>query len=94
MKKQNFGVLLGVICFLAFVAGWSWRGIYEDQKPPQTPTLSQAHELGWLQGYSAAVKRENASVPADYRPITLRADFRRDSLIVAKNQFRAIDEKN
>ncbi len=80
MKKQNLGLLLGAIWFFGFIAGWSARGIYEDQKPPPTPTLSQAHELGWVQGYLRSVKHEGEGISGTDRINAKNADCKKDSI--------------
>ncbi len=96
MKKQNLGLLLGAIWFFGFIAGWCGRGIYEDQKPPPLKpavSLGDAHKLGWLQGYSAAVENEKRGTPGSIRALTLQPEFLRDSFATV-NEFRATDEKN
>ena len=95
MKKQTLALLLGVVWFSAFIAGWCGRGIYEDQKPPPTKpavTLGEAHKLGWLQGYSTAVENEKRGTPGSIRALTLQPEFLRDSFATV-NEFNKQIEK-
>lgn len=95
MKKQNLGLLLGAVWFFGFVAGWSGRGIYEDQKPPQPKpavSLGEAHKLGWLQGYSATAENEKRGTPGSICALTLQPEFLRDSFATV-NEFNKQIEK-
>jgi hypothetical protein len=95
MTTQKW-VALGVIGFMVFIAGFGFRGIYESQKPPPPKpavSLGDAHKLGWLQGYSAALTNEKRGTSGEIRALILQVNYLRDSFATV-NEFRATDEKN